>query len=133
MPSNHLILSHPLLLPPSVIPSIRVFSNESVLRIRWPKYCSLNFSISASNEYSRLIFFRIDYFDLLAVQADSGKDPDDWKDGSQEEKGGTEDEMIGQHHRLNRQEFEQTPGAGEGRGSLVYCSPWGCKELDMTE
>ena len=66
MPSNHLILDHPLLLPPSVFPSNRVFSNESVLGIRWPKYCS--FSISPSNEYSGLISFRIDWFDLLAVQ-----------------------------------------------------------------
>ena len=68
MPSNHLILCHPLLLPPSIFPSIRVFSNESVLHIRWPKYWSFSFSISPSNEYSGLIFFRIDCFDLLAVQ-----------------------------------------------------------------
>ena len=66
MPSNHLILCHPLLLPPSIIPSIRVFSNVSVLRIRWPKYWSFSFSSSPSNEYSGLIFFRIDWFDLLA-------------------------------------------------------------------
>ena len=66
MPSNHLILCHPLLLLPSIFPSIRVFSNDSSLRIRWPKYWS--FSISPSNEYSRLISFRIDWFDLLAVQ-----------------------------------------------------------------
>ena len=66
MPSNHLILCHSLLLLPSIFPSIRVFSNESVLRIRWPKYWS--FSISPSNEYSGLIFLRIDWFDLLAVQ-----------------------------------------------------------------
>ena len=68
MPSNHLILCHPLLFLPSVFPSIRVFSNESVLRIRWPKYWSFSFSISPSNEYSGLISFRIDWFDLLAVQ-----------------------------------------------------------------
>ena len=68
MPSNHLILCRPLFLPPSIFPSIRVFSNESVLRIRWPKYWSFSFSISSSNEYSRLISFRIDWFDLLAVQ-----------------------------------------------------------------
>ena len=67
MPSNHLILCHPLLLLPSIIPSIRVFSSESALLIRWPKYWSLSFSISSSNEYSRLISFRIDWFDLLAV------------------------------------------------------------------
>ena len=68
MPSNHLILCHPLLLLPSIFPSIRVFSNESVLFIRWPKYCSFSFSISPSNEYSGLISFRIDWLDLLAVQ-----------------------------------------------------------------
>ena len=67
MPSNHLILHHCLLLP-SVFPSIRVFSNESVLCIRWPKYWSFSFSMSPSHEYSRLITFRIDWFDLLAVQ-----------------------------------------------------------------
>ena len=68
MPSNHLILCHPLLLLPSIFPSIRVFSNESALHIRWPKYWRFSFSISASNEYSRLISFRIDWLDLLAVQ-----------------------------------------------------------------
>jgi len=68
MPSNHLILCHPLLLPPSIFPSIRVFSNESVLRIRWPKYWSFSLSISPSNVYSGLISFRVDWFDLLAVQ-----------------------------------------------------------------
>ena len=68
MPSNHLILCHPLLLPASVFPSIRVFSDESVLRIRWPKYWSLSFSISPSNEYSGLISFRMDWLDLLGVQ-----------------------------------------------------------------
>ena len=68
MPSTHLILCHSLSLLPSVFPSIRVFSNELALRIRWPKYWSFNFSISPSNEYSGLISFRIDWFDLLAVQ-----------------------------------------------------------------
>ena len=68
MPSNHLILCCPLLLPPSIIPRIRIFSNESVLRIKWPKYWSFSFNISPSNEYSGLISFRIDWFDLLAVQ-----------------------------------------------------------------
>ena len=68
MPSNHLILSHPLLLPPPIFPSIRVFSNGSVLHIRWPKYWTFSFNISPSNEYSGLISFRIDWFDLLAVQ-----------------------------------------------------------------
>ena len=67
MSSNYLILCHPLLLLPSIFPSIRVFSNESVLHIRWPKYWNYSFNISPSNEYSRLISFRIDWFDLLAV------------------------------------------------------------------
>ena len=68
MPSNHTVLCHPLLLLPSIFPSIRVFSNESVLRIRRPKYWSFSFSISPSNEYSGLISFRMNWFDLLAVQ-----------------------------------------------------------------
>ena len=68
MPSNHLILCRPLLLPPSIFPSIRVFSNESALCIRWPKYWSFSFSISPSHEYSGLVSFRMDWLDLLAVQ-----------------------------------------------------------------
>ena len=68
MTSNHLILCHPLLLWPSIFPSIRVFSNESALHIRWPKYWSFSFSISPSSEYSGLISFRVDWLDLLAVQ-----------------------------------------------------------------
>ena len=68
MPFNHLILCRPLLLPPSIFPILRVFSNESVLCIRWPKYRDFSFSISPSNEYSGLISFRIDWLDLLAVQ-----------------------------------------------------------------
>ena len=68
MPSNHLTLSRPLLLLPSIFPSIGVFSNESALLIRWPKYWSFSYSISASNEYSGLISFRMDWLDLLAVQ-----------------------------------------------------------------
>ena len=68
MPSDHLILCHPLLLLPSIFPSIRIFSDKSVLRIRWPKYWRFSFSISPSNEYSELISFRMDWLDLLAVQ-----------------------------------------------------------------
>ena len=68
MPSNHFILCHPLLLPPSIFPSIRVFSSESVLLIRWPKFWNFSFSISPSNEYAGLISFRMDWLDLLAVQ-----------------------------------------------------------------
>ena len=71
MPSNHLILCRPLLLLPSIFPSIRAFSNESLLHIRWPKYWSFSVSISPSNEYSGLISFRIDWFDLLAVVPDT--------------------------------------------------------------
>ena len=70
MPSNHLIFWRPLLLPPSVFPSIRVFSSESALPIRWPKYWSFSFNISPSNEYSGLISFGMDWLDLLAVQGD---------------------------------------------------------------
>ena len=68
MPSNHFVFCHPLLLLSSIFPSIRIFSNESILCIRWPKYWNISFSISLSNEYSGLISFRIDWFDLLAVQ-----------------------------------------------------------------
>ena len=68
MPSNHLVLCHPLLFLPSIFPSIRVFSSESVLHIRWPKYWSFSFSISPSHEYSGLISFRIDWLELFAVQ-----------------------------------------------------------------
>ena len=68
MPSNHLIFCHPLLLPPSIFPSIRVFSNELALHIRWPKYWSFSFNISPSSEYSGLISFRMHWLDLLAVQ-----------------------------------------------------------------
>ena len=73
MPSNHLLFCHPLLPLPSIFPSIRVFSNESLLRISWPKYWNFNLSIRLSNEYSGLISFRMDWFDLLAVQGP--KDP----------------------------------------------------------
>ena len=68
MPSNHLILCHPFFLLPSIFPSIRIFSNKSALHIRWPQYWSFSFNISPSNEYSGLIFFRMDWLDLLAVQ-----------------------------------------------------------------
>ena len=67
MPSNHLILCYPLLFLPSIFPSIRIFSNEPILHMKWPKYCSFSFSISPSNEYSGLISLKVDWFDLLAV------------------------------------------------------------------
>ena len=75
MPSNHLVLCHPLLLLPSIFPSISVFSNESVLRIRWPKYWSFTFSFSPSNEYSGLISFMMDWLNLLAVQDSQESSP----------------------------------------------------------
>ena len=68
MPSSHLIFCHPIFLPPSTFPSIIIFSNESVLHIRWPNYWSFSFSMSLSNEYSGMIFFRMDWFDLFVVQ-----------------------------------------------------------------
>ena len=128
MPSNHLILHHPLLLLPSVFPSIRVFSNESALHIRWPKYWSFSFSISPSNEHSGLICSRMDWLDLLAVQ-------------------GTLKSLL-QHHGSKasilwrsaffwRRQWHPTPvllpGESHGWRSLVGCSPWGRYESDMTE
>ena len=92
MPSNHLILCHLLLLLSSIFPSIRVFSSESALRIRWPKDWSFSFNISPSNEHPGLISFRTDWLDLLTVQGTLKRD---W---GQEEKGMTEDEMVGWHH-----------------------------------
>ena len=106
MPSNHLILCHPLHLLPSIFPSIRVFSNESVFHIRWPEYWSFSFSISPSNEHPGLIFFRIDWLDFLAVQ-------------------GTLKSLL-QHHSSKSSILISSPLR------LAYCSPWGCKESDMT-
>ena len=126
--------SHPLLSPsplPSIFPSLRVFSSESVLCITWPKYWSFSFSISPSNEYSVLISSRIDWLDLLAVQGSLRRLLQ--HHSSKGGKGMTEDEMVGWHHWLNGHEFEQTPGDGEGQGSLVCCCPQGHKELDTTE
>ena len=123
MPSNHLIICHPLLLLPSIFPSVRVFSNESVLYVRWSKYWSFSFSISPFNEYSRLISFRIDCLDLLAVQ-------------------GTLKSLL-QHHSLKASVLwhsaflvlfqysclKKIPWTEE----LAGCSTKGGKELDMTE
>ena len=123
MPSNHLILCHSLLLLPPIPPSIRVFSNESVLRIRWPKYWSFSFSISPSHEYSGLISFRMDWLNLLAVQ-------------------GTLKSLL-QHHSsrasvLRCSAFFITHSSVlawriQGWGSLVGCHLWGHTELDTTE
>ncbi|CAI9160340.1 unnamed protein product [Rangifer tarandus platyrhynchus] len=99
MPSNDLILCCPLLFPPSIFPSIRVFSNESALCIRWPKYWSFSFSLSPSNEYSGLISFRMDWFDFLAVQ-------------------GTLKSLLQHHHSLDLPIFSLTESAGYYLGSL---------------
>ena len=112
MLSNHLILCCPLLLLPSILPSISVFYYESAIPIRWPKYWHFSFSISPSNEQSGLISFWIDWFYLLEEQgtlkesssAHIWKDPDAGKDWRQEK--GTKDEMVGWHHQLNGHEFE---------------------------
>ena len=126
MPSNHLILCHPLLLLPSIFPSIRVFSNESALHIRWPKYWSFSFNINPSNEHPGLISFRKDWLDLLAVQ-------------------GTLKSLL-QHHSSKAPilqcsafftKWQPTPvflpGESQGWGSLVGCHLWGHTELDTTD
>ena len=187
MPSNHLILCHPLLLLPSIFPIIRVFSNELALCIRWLKYWGFSFYIRTSNEHPGLISFRMDWLGLLAVQGTFKsllqhhhskasvlwcsaffivqignqswlfieridaeaetpilwpphakswliwKDADAGKYWRMEEMGTAEDEMFGWHHRVDRHEFEYAPGVGDGQGILACCSPWGHKELDMTE
>ena len=136
MPSNHLILCHPLLLPPSIFTSIRVFSNESALRIRRPKYWSFSFSISPSNQYSGLISSRMDWLDLLAVQ-------------------GTLKSLFQNHSSKAsvlqcsaffivhlsyphwRRKWQPTPvflpGESHGQRSLVGCHLWGCTESNTTE
>ena len=106
-----------------------------LLRVRWTAR-RLNQSIlkEINPEYSvEGLILNVQYSGHLIQRADSGKDPDDGKDRGQEEKGMTEDEMAGWHHRLNGHEFEQAPGDGEGHGSLTYCSPRGRKESDTTE
>ena len=136
MPSNHLIFCCPLLLPPSILTSIRVFSNESALRIRWPKYWSFSFSISPSNQYSGLISSRMDWLDLLAVQ-------------------GTLKSLFQNHSSKAsvlqcsaffivhlsyphwRRKWQPTPvflpGESHGQRSLVGCHLWGCTESNTTE
>ena len=80
-----------------------------------------------------MLKLKLQYFGYLIRRDDIRKDPDAGKDGRQEEKGTTEDDMVGWHHRLNGHEFEQASGVVDGQKSLACCSPWGCKELDMTE
>ena len=128
MPSNHFVLCCTILFLPSIFPSIRVFSNESVLHIRWPKCWNFSFHISPSNEYSGLISFMMDWLDLLAVQGtleslfqhDISKASILWHSAFSQ-----------------RRQWHSTPvllpGKPHGRRSLVGYSPKGCKELDMTE
>ena len=101
MSSDHLILCCPLLLLPSIFPSNRDFSSELAVRIKWPKYWSFSFSISPSNDYSRLISFKIDWFDLLAVEGTL--------------------KMVEWNHQFNGHELRQTLGDDEGLGSLACC------------
>ena len=139
MPSNHLILCRTLLLP-SIIPSIRVFSNESALRIRWPKYWDFSFNISPSNEHPGLISFRKDWLDLLAVQTTlkslllhhTSKASILWHSTFFLVQLSHPYMTTGKTIALTRHEFEQTLGDSEGQRSLACCSPWGHKESDMT-
>ena len=163
MSSNHLILCHPLLLLPSIPPSIRVFSNESTFHMRWPKYWSFSFSISPLKEHPGMISFKMKWLDLLAVQGTlksllqhhSSKTSILWCSAfftvqlshPYMTTGGKkiaftrrtfvgkiiEDEMAGWHHRLDGRGFEWTPGDGDGQGGLACCNSWGHKESDTTE
>ena len=146
-------LTRPLLLLSPIPPSIKVFSNESTLRMRWPRYWSFSFSIIPSKEYIYMykwihpkgnqcwiIMGRTDAEAEVSILWPPDvrswlirKGPDAGKDWGQEEKGITEGEMVGWHYWLNGREFEQAPGDSEGQGSLVCCRPWGHKESDMTE
>ena len=126
MPSNHLILCHPLLHPPSIFPTIKVFANESVLGIRWPKYWTFIFSIGPFNKHSGLISFRMDWLDLFAVQgvAESQTRPSDF--------------LLSLSTFMHwRRKWQPTPvilpGESQGWGSLVGCRLWGHTELDTTK
>ena len=123
MSSNHLILCRPLLLPPSIFPSIRVFSSESALHIRWPKYWSFSFSTSPSNEYSRLISFRIDRLDLLAGSQVSNlpkRPAAPWRD--KKLSGGTDGPPLGVGRMQKEQRTTGTPGPGSK--SCEWCCPF---------
>ena len=160
MPSNHLILCHPLLLLPSIFPSIRVFSNESTVCIKWPKYWSSSFSIRPSNEYLGLISFRIDWFDLLAAQetlkrvVQKQKDTQDWtkifKEPLEERSyggfpGGSDGKESTCQCKRPRFDPRKIPWRREGyplqysclenfmERSMAGYSPWGRKESDTTE
>ena len=143
MPSSHLILCHPLLLLPPISPSIRVFSNESTLLMRWPKYWSFSFSISPFNEHPGLISFRMDWLDLLAVQ---GTLKSLLQYHSSKASNLTLTQSINPiiiiflsftHSFFQRRQWHPTPvllpGKSLGQRSLVGCSPWGREESDTTE
>ena len=144
MPSNHLILCHPLLLLPSIFPSIRVFSNESALRIRWPKYWSFSFNISPFNEHPGLVSFRMDWLDLLTVQ---GTLKNLLLHHSSKASIGSDRKVSAYNvgHLGSIPGWGRSSGEGNGNplqysclenhmdgGALGY-SPWGCKESDTTK
>jgi len=149
MPSSHLILWHPLLLLPSILPSIRVFSHKLAVYIR---YCSFSCS-STLNQITSFFCKEIqpvhsegDFFGRNDAKAETpvlwpphakswliGKDSDAGRDSGQEEKGTTEDEIAGWHHWLDGRESQWTPGVGDGQGGLACCDSWGRKESDTTE
>ena len=128
MPSHHLILCHPLLLIPSIFPSIRVFSSESVLCIRWPKYWNFSFNISPCNEYSGLIPFRMDWLDLLAVQGTLQ---------SLRQNHSSKASILHRSAFFIRRKWQPTPvflpGESQGQRSLMGCRLWGHIESDTTE
>ena len=149
MPSNHLVLYHSPLLLPSIFPGIRVLSNELALHLRWPKYWNFSFSISPSNEYSGLISFRMDWFDLLAIQGILKSSPVVLLEFSLPSLLSLVTQMVNvclqcRRPRFNpwvrkipcRREWQPTPvflpGESLGQSSLAGYSPWGCKESDLT-
>ena len=133
MPSNHLIFCHPLLLPPSIFPSIRVCSSESALRIRWPKNWNFSFNISPSNEHSGLISFGMGWLDLLAVQWTQESSPTpQFKSINSSVLSFLYSPMLTSVHdyrKDRRRQWHPTPvlllGKSHGWRSLVGCSPWG--------
>ena len=163
MPSSHLILCRPLFLLPPNSPNIRVFSNESTLCMKWPKYWSFSFSIIPSKEHPGLFSYRMDWLGLLAVQGTlqsllqhhSSKASilrcsafftvqlshpymttgknSDAGRDWGQEEETTDDEMAGWHHWLDGHKSEWTPGVGDGQGGLACCNSWGCKQSDRTD
>ena len=118
------------------IDALELWCWRRLLRVPWTARRSYQSILKKIIEYSLeglMLTLKFQYFGCLTQRANSRKDPDAKKDWRQEEKGMTEDEMVGWHHQLNGHKFEQAPGDGEGQGSLAYCSPWGCKESDTTE